>query len=141
MNKRFAAWVIGLGLSVGGMMTSAGEAKPEAIAQGEALLWLGLVDTNKYDESWQEMSPAFKKEVSKRKWKSTVTEIRKPLGRVVLRKPKSAEYTRELPGAPEGEYVVAKFDTAFEKKSTAVETLTLMRGQDLVWRVSSYSVK
>ena len=123
------------------MTTTAAESKPEVIAQGEALLWLGLVDTNKYDESWQEMSLAFKKEVSKRKWKSTVTEIRKPLGKVVSRKPKSAEYTKDLPGAPEGEYVVARFDTAFENKPAAVETVTLVRGQDLIWRVSSYSVK
>lgn len=123
------------------MTTAAAEAKPETIAQGEALLWLSLVDTNKYDESWQQMASSFKIEVSKRKWKSTVTEIRKPLGKVVSRKPKSAEYTKDLPGAPEGEYVVARFDTAFENKPAAVETVTLVRGQDLIWRVSSYSVK
>jgi len=141
MNKRIVVplWLL-LGLCLTGIGV-AGEAKPEAIAQGEALLWLGLVDTNKYDESWQEMSPAFKKEVSKRKWKSTVTEIRKPLGKVVARKPKSADYTKELPGAPEGEYVVAKFETNFEKKTAAVETVTLGLGRDLIWRVSSYSVK
>jgi len=139
MNRQFGVlFVLGLCLR---MTAAAAEAKPETIAQGEALLWLGLVDTNKYDESWQEMSLAFKKEVSKRKWKSTVTEIRKPLGKVVSRKPKSAEYTKDLPGAPEGEYVVARFDTAFENKPAAVETVTLVRGQDLIWRVSSYSVK
>jgi hypothetical protein len=140
MNKRFAALWLLLGFCFTGIAMG-GEAKPEAIAQGEALLWLGLVDTNKYDQSWDEMSPAFKKEVSKRKWKSTITEIRKPLGKVVSRKPKSAEYTKELPGAPEGEYVVARFDTAFETKSAAVETVTLVLGRDLIWRVSSYSVK
>jgi hypothetical protein len=123
------------------MIVAAGEAKPEAIAQGEALLWLGLVDTNKYDESWQKMATPFKIEVSKRKWKSMVAEIRKPLGKFNSRKPKSAEYTKDLPGAPEGEYVVVKFDTVFEHKPAAVETVTLVLGQDLIWRVSSYSVK
>ena len=87
------------------------------------------------------MSPDFKKAVSKRKWKSTVSKIRKPLGKLVTRKPKSAEFTKDLPGAPEGEYVVAKFDTAFENKPVAVETVTLVLGLDLFWRVSSYSVK
>jgi len=140
MNRLFAALLFVL-CFCSGMTTTAAESKPEVIAQGEALLWLGLVDTNKYDESWQEMSLAFKKEVSKRKWKSTVTEIRKPLGKIVSREPKSAEYTKDLPGAPEGEYVVARFDTAYENKPAAVETVTLVRGQDLIWRVSSYSVK
>jgi hypothetical protein len=117
------------------------EAKPETIAQGRALAWLGLVDTNNYDQCWEEMSPFFKKEVGKRKWKTTITQIRKPLGKVVSRKSKSAEHTTELPGAPEGEYVVVKFDTAFQNKPAAVETVILTREQDLVWRVSSYSLK
>lgn len=117
------------------------EAKPETIAQGEALAWLGLVDTNQYDQCWEKMSPSFRKEVSKRKWKATISQIRKPLGNVVSRKPKSTEHTTELPGAPEGEYVVAKFDTAFQNKPAAVETVILIREQDLIWRVSSYSVK
>jgi hypothetical protein len=141
MTKRFAALVVVTGLALIATIVSAVEAKREDLAQGEALLWLSLVDSNKYDESWQEMAPAFKKLVNKRKWKSTVTDIRKPLGKLASRKPKSAEYTKELPGAPEGEYVVAKFDTAFENKPAAVETVTLVLGTDLNWRVSSYSVK
>jgi hypothetical protein len=141
MNVRFALSPVVLGLCLMASAARAGEASRESVAQGEALLWLGLVDTVKYDESWQTMSPAFKKEVSKRKWKSTVTDIRKPLGKVISRKAKSAEYTKELPGAPEGEYVVAKFDTSFEHKPGTVETVTLVLGQDLNWRVSSYSVK
>lgn len=132
--------VLGLGLVISSTALAA-ESQHETVAQGEALLWLSLVDTNNYDESWQEMSPTFKKQVSKRKWKSTVTRIRKPLGQLVSRKPKSAEYTKELRGAPEGEYVVAKFDTTFENKPGAVETVTLVLGPDLNWRVSSYSVK
>ncbi len=141
MNERFVALWLLFGFCLGGVTAIAGEAKPENIAQGEALLWLGLVDANKYDQSWEEMSPAFRKEVSKRKWKSTITEIRKPLGKVVSRKPKSATYTKELPGAPEGEYVVTTFETTFENKPAAVETVTLVLGRDLIWRVSSYSMK
>src|SRR5262245_1724174 len=52
MNKRFAAFLLLPGLWLCLPMFVAGvEAKPEAIAQGKALLWLELVDTNKYDES------------------------------------------------------------------------------------------
>lgn len=141
MKVRFVLPQVILGFCLLASTAGAGEASREAVAQGEALLWLSLVDSNKHDASWNEMSPAFKKEVSKRKWKSTVTDIRKPLGKVVSRKAKSAEYTKELAGAPEGEYVVAKFDTAFENKSAAVETVTLVLGTDLNWRVSSYFVK
>lgn len=141
MNVRFAALFVALGLGFLNAMAGAAEVKREAVAQGEGLLWLGLVDAGNYDESWQAMSPEFKKEVSKRKWKATASAIRKPLGKVSSRKVKSAEYTKELPGAPEGEYVVARFETSFEKKPAAVETVILVLGMDLNWRVSSYSVK
>ena len=141
MTKRFAALAVITGLLFLTTITAAVGAEREAVAQGEALLWLSLVDSNKYDESWQEMSPAFKKLVNKRKWKSTVTDIRKPLGKVASRKPKSAEYTKELPGAPEGEYVVVQFDTEFANNKAAVETVTPMKDKGGQWRVSGYFIK
>jgi hypothetical protein len=117
------------------------EARPEDAAQPAAVAWLALVDAGTFAESWEAMSPGFKKKVSKRKWKSTVEEIRKPLGKFSTRKLKSAEYSKELPGAPEGEYVVLHYDSAFERKPAAIEKITLILGRDLNWRVSSYAVK
>jgi len=141
MNKRFVALLVVLGLLLVRTLSSAAETKAEAAAQDAAEKWLALVDGGKDAESWEQMSAPFKKEVSKRKWKSTIEEIRKPAGKQVSRKLKSAEYRKELPGAPEGEYVVAKFDTTFERKPSAIEIVTLVLGQDLLWRVSSYAVK
>ncbi len=141
MNKRFAATIAILGLLLVWATTPRAETKPEVAAQETAGKWLALVDGGKDAESWEQMSAPFKKEVSKRKWKSTIGEIRKPLAKPVSRKLKSAEYTKELAGAPEGEYVVVRFDTAFEHKPSAVETVTLLLGQDLIWRVASYTVK
>lgn len=117
------------------------EARPEDAAQPAATEWLVLVDAGKYVESWEKMSPGFKKKVSKRKWKSTVEKIREPLGKFTTRKLKSAEYSKELPGAPEGEYVMLQYDSAFERRPAAVEKITLILGRDLYWRVSSYAVK
>jgi hypothetical protein len=141
MNKCFAVIFFSLGLLLVRTTSPAAETKPEAAAQDAAEKWLALVDAGKDAESWEQMAAPFKKEVSKRKWKSTIAEIRKPLAKPVSRKLKSAEYTKELAGAPEGEYVVVRFDTPFEHKPAAVETVTLLLGQDLMWRVSSYTVK
>ena len=141
MNKRIAATIAILGLLLVWAIAPRAETKPEVAAQEAAEKWLALVDGSKDAESWEQMSAPFKKEVSKRKWKSTIGGIRQPLGKPVSRKLKSAEYTKELAGAPEGEYVVVRFDTAFEHKPAAVETVTLLLGQDLIWRVSSYTVK
>lgn len=136
-----AAWLIVLALALSRMLSTAAEAKPETLARTAAEKWLTLVDAGKYDESWAEMSAPFKSEVSRRKWKNTIGEIRKPLGKVSVRQLKFAEYAKELPGAPEGEHVVAHFGTSFERKTGATEKITLLLGEDLVWRVSSYTVK
>ena len=47
----------------------------------------------------------------------------------------------ELPGAPDGEYVVFQFDTQFERKRAAVETVTPMCDPDGSWRVSGYFIR
>ncbi len=114
---------------------------PEKAAQAPAAEWLALVDAGKYTESWEQMAPHFRKEVGKRKWKSEIQKIRQPLGKLSERKLKSAEYSKELPGAPEGEYVLLRYESAFEHRPSAEEQVILVLGQDLIWRVAGYSVK
>jgi len=46
-----------------------------------------------------------------------------------------------VPGAPDGEYVVIRFSTSFEKKQSAIESITPMLDSDGVWRVSGYFIK
>jgi hypothetical protein len=53
----------------------------------------------------------------------------------------SKTYMTSLPGAPDGEYVVIKFETSFQNKKSAVETITPMREKDGKWRVSGYYIK
>jgi hypothetical protein len=53
----------------------------------------------------------------------------------------SASYQTSLPGAFDGEYVVIQFETSFENKKSAVETVTPMKDKDGRWRVSGYFIK
>lgn len=46
-----------------------------------------------------------------------------------------------LPGAPDGEYVVIEFESSFEHKKSAIETVTPMNDKDGKWRVSGYYIK
>jgi len=66
---------------------------------------------------------------------------RKPLGRLISRKVQTKSYKTSLPGAPDGEYVVIQFETSFENKKTAIETVTPMMDKDGKWRVSGYYIK
>jgi hypothetical protein len=115
--------------------------KPEVVATAVAEKWLALVDAEKYAESWQTAAAALKGVVSQKKWKATLPTLRKPLGKLVARQFKSAAWTTELAGAPEGEYVVVQFATQFADGKQAVETVTPMKDKDGQWRVSGYLIK
>jgi predicted SnoaL-like aldol condensation-catalyzing enzyme len=67
--------------------------------------------------------------------------VRAPLGKVVSRKAYSKKYSESLPGAPDGKYVVIQYESSFEKKKAAVETVTAALDEDGRWRVSGYFMK
>jgi len=83
----------------------------------------------------------FKAHVSREQWQSMLYATRDPLGKMLSRKLKSATYTKTLPGAPDGEYVVIQYESSFEHKQSAVETVTPMLDKDGKWRVSGYFIK
>ena len=115
--------------------------KPELLAQQSSDGWLALVDAGKYADSWQEASQLFKAAVTKEQWQNTLRASRHPLGKMLSRKLKSATYTKTLPGAPDGEYVVIQYESSFEHKQSAVETVTPMLDKDGKWRVTGYYIK
>lgn len=115
--------------------------KPEQLAQAATEKWLALTDGGKNAESWQTAAEYFKVAVSESQWQAALDAVRKPLGALVSRKLKSAKHTTAIPGAPDGEYVILQYETAFANKKEAVETITPMLDKDGVWRVSGYFIK
>lgn len=110
-----------------------------AVAAADA--WLELVDAGRYGPSWDDAAGPFKEAVTRAQWEQSLKTVRSPLGKVVSRAVVSRTYTDSLPGAPDGEYVVIRYETSFEKKRAAIETVTPMRGEDGRWRVSGYFIK
>lgn len=115
--------------------------KPEDAAQLAAESWLKLVDAGDYAGSWDQAAKVFKGAVKQADWVQMAGGVRTPLGKLVSRKLKSREYAEKLPGAPDGKYVVIQYDTVFESKSSAVETVTPMADPDGAWRVSGYFIR
>jgi hypothetical protein len=103
--------------------------------------WLKLVDDGKYNESWKAAAQYFKNSLTSSQWEQAVSPVRKPLGKVLKRAVGTKEYRTTLPGAPDGEYVVIHYNTSFENKASAVETVTPMLDKDGTWRVSGYFIK
>ncbi len=118
---------------------SISQAELAAIEAAEA--WLKIVDSGRYDDSWEEAAAYFQRAVPKENWQSSLGTVRTPLGRAVERRLRSRQYRGELPGAPDGQYVVIEYESSFQNKAAAVETVTPMRDADGRWRVSGYYIR
>lgn len=118
----------------------AGQDKEKA-AVNASKAWLRLVDEGKYPESWDQAAQYFKNAITRQQWSTSLESVRSPLGKVLSRDLKSKQYTKTLPGAPDGEYVVIQYETSFNNKKHAIETLTPMLDKDGKWRVSGYYIK
>lgn len=110
-------------------------------ATGAATSWLALADDANYAESWAQGAAAFRGAVTQAQWEQALRAARTPFGAVKSRKLASAQYTRSIPGAPAGEYVLIQYQTDFANKAGAIETVVPMREADGSWKVSGYAVR
>jgi hypothetical protein len=134
--------LIGLALGVTlctGTEVSASEAEEKA-AVNAAEGWLKLVDSGQVGASWDTASSTFKKAVDKPAWEKALHATRDPLGKLVSQAA-SKQLTHTLPGSPDGTYVVIQYETQFEKKKSAVETIIPMLDTDGRWHVSGYFIR
>jgi Protein of unknown function (DUF4019) len=113
----------------------------DAAAKAAALAWLSLVDAGSYAESWTAASMRFREAIPKAQWESKVALGRGSLGALKSRRLLTATFKSTLPGAPDGEYVVIRFESSFEHKEAAIETVTPMKDEHATWRVSGYYIK
>lgn len=146
-DKAIEAYKAWLKLEPGSAEAKAGLKKAQEAAEAvkaavpAAQEWLKLVDAGKYGDAWDAAAPYLQKAVSKEQLVGPLQANRSPLGKVLGRKVMSAVLTTSLPGAPDGQYVVIQFETTFENKRQAVETVTPMKDQDGKWLVSGYFIK
>jgi aspartyl-tRNA synthetase len=122
-----------------------GETSPhetdEQAAIAAAEKWLALIDRSDAEGSWNEAAALFKNALTVEKWRESLAPVQELTGKLLSRKLKSKKYATELPGAPDGEYVVIEYESSFEKKRNSTETVVPMKDPDGGWRVSGYFVK
>jgi lysyl-tRNA synthetase class 2 len=113
----------------------------EQAAVAAAEKWLALIDRRDTEESWNQAAGLFKNAVTIEKWRESLSPVQELSGKLVSRRLKSKQYATELPGAPDGEYVVIEYESSFENKRNSTETVVPMKDPDGEWRVSGYFVK
>jgi len=116
----------------------------DTFAQGAtaaAETWLGHVDAGDYAGSWHEASAYVHGAITEQAWVASLTRVRTPMGQLLSRQLKQVQHTTSVPGAPDGDYVVIQFDTRFEHKQAAVETVTFMQEKKGEWKAAGYYIK
>lgn len=106
-----------------------------------ALKWLELIDAGKYAESWDEASEFFKTNTPKETWIETLEDLMPQFGENKTRESDGSRFMTKMPGGPDGEYVMLRFSSTFEKKEEATETVTPAKDENGKWRVSGYYIR
>jgi len=109
--------------------------------QRAAREWLALADSGDAQTSWNAMAKLFKDSISAESWGVSLREVRITLGPVSGRTVLSTQFSTKMPKAPDGDYALVIFRTAFAKKVDVRETVTLSHEPDGVWRVVGYMVR
>lgn len=113
----------------------------EKLAKDSAIKWLKMVDDSRFVDSWKYASKIFRQSVQQEQWITMINSARNPLGKQVSRQFYRSLYTKKLPGVPDGEYVIIEFNTVFENKTGAIETVTSKLEDDGIWKISGYFIK
>jgi hypothetical protein len=113
----------------------------ETAAVTAAQAWLAEIDAGNYAQSWTDAAEYFQGAITQDKWMAALESVRKPLGKMAVRTLDSEETKTELPGAPDGKYIVMQFKTAYAEKSSATETVTVEQDKDGHWKADGYYIK
>jgi hypothetical protein len=138
-NGRIILGIIALSVLMAGCSNGDHEAE-ESAAVSIAHIWLQSVDAESYEESWNEASQAFQSAIELADWQKQISNARGELGEIVSRELDTTNYKTELPGVPDGEYVVMEFRTSFANKNSAIETVTAKSEPEKGWRISGYFI-
>ena len=110
------------------------------VAQKQVEQWLSLVDAQNYEASWERAGTFFKQQVTVSQWQSVAQKVRKSFGAVQSRSVQSATVTTDVPGAPDGNYVILVFHAMVTHKQKAVETVMAIEEMG-AWHVVGHFVR
>ena len=138
-NAAVAALVLMLGGC--GAAAAADEEVDTGAALTSSMHWLTLVDGGNYGGAYEEAAVSFRKTIERLKWEVAAQNARAASGPLINRRMRTATFTRTLPGAPDGEYVIMQFDSRFDRQALITEMVVSEREKDGSWKVAGYWLK
>ena len=112
----------------------------QAAVQAE-IEWVHLLDAGDYAAAWASAAKVMQTALPEQDFTKQMSGTRKPLGALSERTLKQAQERTQLPGVPDGHYVVAQYTTRFANKAEAIETVIASRAPDGSWHVAGYFIR
>ena len=107
-----------------------------------ARTWLERIDAGQYETSYGQLADSVKKTATPEKWTRTLADSRKTLGKVLKRTWNQSRFLTTLPDMPDGEYMLVSFETTFEHREKATETITLAKHPNgTAWQIIGYDIR
>jgi hypothetical protein len=140
MSKHLIAGTL-LALAIFTVLPAGADSADETAALAAAKKWLAIMDSGRFGSGYDDASTVIKTAFTRKKFEELINTTRGQLGTVRSRVLRSKKYSTSIPGGPDGQYVVIQFDTRFEKKPSAIETITPAKEKNGAWKVSGYYIK
>lgn len=113
----------------------------EALAARVSGSWLTNVNKEDYASAWRSASDYFRGTITLQRWLEEMQGYRKPLGQCLDRSKPSFRHEKELDSVPDGKYIIVEYESRFEKKKKATETIVTNAGLDGHLEIYGYRVK
>ncbi len=103
--------------------------------------FLLLLDQGEYEQCWENASELFRQSAVKYQWQKRIGHLRDQYGALNKRQLRYSKAMQDIEGAPAGKYFFLIYGSSFADKGSAIETMTMMKASDGLWRVSGYTIK
>jgi uncharacterized protein DUF4019 len=138
-TRDYFLWLSGLSLA-GLSRPVARKHAAEERATAAARSWLEVLDAGRSARSFDQAAPLVKDALTSTQWERAVQAVRVPLGRCLARTLRSRKLVESLVQGPRGPFALIEFETDFEGRQDAVETIVSALGGDGRWRVAGYFI-
>jgi hypothetical protein len=141
LARHASAWAL-VAIACLASATALAQDPRSVLAQKAARDWLAQADKIDGAASYDAAGAKFKEVITSDRWAEALQKARAPLGALEQRTIFETTFDKKLPdGGPEGEFALVMYRSAFAKKADSVETVTLEREKDGVWRVIGYFIR
>ena len=100
--------------------------------------WLALIDAGKAGDAWDLSSKQLKSAVTRAKFIEGIRDARRSLGKLEARTAERFARAHQMPGAPDGDYVIIEYSARFAQGKQLQEQLVWAIDDGDIWRVAGY---